>query len=62
MFKYRDGKILLDDDKPEQTQADASPKIHGEETIPAQAGVVEEDVEFPSVSPDGDVNDVPWVM
>jgi hypothetical protein len=24
--------------------------------------VVDEDVEFPSVSADGDVNDAPWIM
>jgi hypothetical protein len=62
LFKLKDGNVLLDDDKPEQTQAEASAEVHGEKTTPAQAGVVEEDVEFPSVSPDGDVNDVPWVM
>ncbi len=61
LFKLKDGNILLDD-KPELIQAEASPTPHGEETTPAQAAVVDEDVEFPSVSPDGDVNDVPWIM
>jgi hypothetical protein len=61
LFKLKDGNILLDD-KPEQTQADASTKVHGEETTAAQAAVVDEDVEFPSVSTDGDVNDAPWIM
>jgi hypothetical protein len=61
LFKLKDGNILLDD-KPEQTQADASTKVHGEETTAAQAAVVDEDVEFPSVSADGDVNDAPWIM
>jgi flavin-dependent dehydrogenase len=61
LFKLKDGNILLDD-KPEQTHADASTKSHGEETTAAQAAGVDEDVEFPSVSADGDVNDVPWIM
>jgi hypothetical protein len=61
LFKLKDGNILLDD-KPEQTQADRSTKPHGEETTAAQVAVVDEDVEFPSVSADGDVNDVPWIM
>jgi hypothetical protein len=61
LFKLKDGNILLDD-KPEQTQADASTKSHGEETTAEQAAGVDEDVEFPSVSADGDVNDVPWIM
>jgi hypothetical protein len=61
LFKLKEGNILLDD-KPEQTQADRSTEVHGEETTAAQAAAVDEDVEFPSVSADGDVNDVPWIM
>jgi hypothetical protein len=61
LFKLKDGNILLDD-KPEQTQADRSTEVHGEETTAAQAAAVDEDVEFPSVSADGDVNDAPWIM
>ncbi len=61
LFKLKDGNIVLDD-KPEQTQADRSTEPHGEETTAAQAVGVDEDVEFPSVSADGDVNDVPWIM
>jgi hypothetical protein len=61
LFKLKDGNIVLDD-KPEQTRADRLTKSHGEETTAAQTAGVDEDVEFPSVSADGDVNDVPWIM
>jgi hypothetical protein len=61
LFKLKDGNIVLDD-KPEQTRADRLTKPHGEETTAAQTAGVDEDVEFPSVSADGDVNDVPWIM
>ena len=59
LFKLKDGNILLDD-KPEQTQTDTSATPQkAQDAAPAAA---DEDVEFPTVLPDGDVNDVPWVM
>src|SRR5579864_8364342 len=67
LFKYRDGKVLLDDDKPEQSQAQPSIEsctatdIATERAMPA--AVVDEAVEFlPSTFSDDDASDVPWVM
>jgi hypothetical protein len=59
LFKLKDGNILLDD-KPEQTQTHAS--ATPEKAEPAALAAADEDVDFPTVLPDGDVNDVPWVM
>jgi hypothetical protein len=59
LFKLKDGNILLDE-KPEQTQTDAS--VTPEKSAPAALAPADEDVDFPTVLPDGDVNDVPWVM
>ena len=54
-----DGKILLDD-KAEQAQSQTS---EAPQTEPfAATAAVDEDLEFPAVLPDGDVNDVGWVM
>jgi hypothetical protein len=59
LFKLKDGNILLDN-QPEQTQEQAPAVTDAAET-PVEA-VSEEDLEFPTVSPDGDVKDAPWVM
>jgi hypothetical protein len=67
LFKYKDGKVLLDDDKPEQAQAQPSSESCAETDIAAEraipAAVVDEAVEFlPSTFSDEDASDVPWVM
>ena len=61
LWKYKDGKILLDDDSPEMeagtTTSDHDPS--GTATV-TEAGL--DDVPFPPVTTDGDVNDAPWLM
>jgi hypothetical protein len=65
LFKYKDGKILLDDDKPEQvpvqTSTESCPESDTSEgAIPA---IVDEAVEFnPATFSDEDANDAAWVM
>jgi hypothetical protein len=66
LFKYVDGKILLDDDKTEQAEGETStePGVESEEAeavIPAAAA--DEAVEFnPGSFSDEDPGDAPWVM
>ncbi|HEX4785199.1 MAG TPA: hypothetical protein VH350_12710 [Candidatus Sulfotelmatobacter sp.] len=66
LFKYRDGKILLDDDKAEQAKGKTSTEScieseTAEAAIPA--AVVDEAVEFnPGAFSDEDASDAPWVM
>jgi hypothetical protein len=62
LFKLKDGKILLDDTT-EQTD-NTSPKRHdeAESDTAAQAAVPDDAVDFPPIVPDGDAEDVPWVM
>jgi hypothetical protein len=62
LFKYVDGKILLDDDKSEQTQAETSEAAVEQSEATAQAAVPDEIVEFPSITLDEDGPEVPWVM
>jgi len=67
LFKYRDGKVLLDDDKPEQAQAQPSSESPCESGIAAEraipTAIVDEAVEFlPSTFSEEDASDVPWVM
>jgi len=66
LFKYRDGKILLDDDKPEQVPAGTSTESCAEtETVEAAitAATVDEAVEFnPATFSDEDASDAAWVM
>jgi hypothetical protein len=62
LFKFKDGKILLDDDKAEPAQPDTPAKTADESEMSAQAEIPEESVEFPPIVPDGDVDDVSWVM
>ncbi|MFZ0296751.1 MAG: hypothetical protein WAM13_00235 [Candidatus Sulfotelmatobacter sp.] len=67
LFKYWDGKILLDDDKPEQTQAETSTESCAETEIATECAIpvamVDEAVEFiPSTFSDEDSSDAPWVM
>jgi hypothetical protein len=66
LFKYRDGKILLDDDKTEQAEGETSTESCAEsETAEAvnRAAVVDEAVEFnPGAFSDEDASDAPWVM
>jgi len=66
LFKYKDRKILLDDDRPEQAQADTSTESCAESgaaegAVPA--ALVDEAVEFnPAAFSDEDASDAPWVM
>ena len=66
LFKYTDGKILLDDDKPEQAKGETLSESCAEsETAEAaiQAANVDEAVEFnPGAFSDEDASDAPWVM
>jgi hypothetical protein len=66
LFKYVDGKILLDDDKPEQTKTETSAEIHAEAETGSPAApvaLVDEAVEFnPGTFSDEETNDVSWVM
>ncbi len=66
LFKYRDGKILLDDDKTEHAEGETSTESCAEsETTEAviPAAVVDEAVEFnPGAFSDEDASDAPWVM
>ena len=62
LFKYVDGKILLDDDKAEHGQAETA-KPDAEESVTAtQVAVPDEAVEFPSSTLDDEGPEVPWVM
>jgi len=66
LFKYKDGKVLLDDDKPEQAPAETSIESGAEsETVEAAitAATVDEAVEFnPATFSDEDASDAAWVM
>jgi hypothetical protein len=66
LFKYVDGKILLDDDKTEQPKGETSTESCAEsETVEAAipAAVADEAVEFnPGAFSEEDANDVSWVM
>ena len=66
LFKYRDGKILLDDDKTEQAEGETSTESCAE-SVTAEAAIqaanVDEAVEFnPGAFSDEDASDAPWVM
>ena len=66
LFKYKDGKILLDD-KAEQAENTSnerhdSAQAEAELESTAQAAVADDAVEFPSIVPDGEVDDAFWVM
>jgi hypothetical protein len=61
LFKYADGKILLDDEQPEHAQAQTSQSV-AEESRTTQVVVPDEAVEFPSITLDDDRSEVPWVM
>jgi hypothetical protein len=66
LFKYRNGKILLDDEKTEQAEGETSTESCADsETAEAAipAAVVDEAVEFnPGAFSDEDASDAPWVM
>jgi hypothetical protein len=62
LFKYVDGKILLDDDSPDKAQAQTSNSVAEAPGPAAQVAVPDEAVEFPSITLDEDGSDVPWVM
>jgi hypothetical protein len=62
LFKYADGKILLDDDKSEQTQARTSEAAADQSEATAQTVVPDEAVEVPSITLDEDGPEAPWVM
>ena len=61
LFKYREGKILLEDDQPEQAQADALPEACAESEAAEAAiptALVDQAVEFnPTALGDEDAND-----
>ena len=59
LFKLKDGKILLDDTA-EQAESTAT-ELH-EESENLAAAVSDDAVEVPAIGPDGEVDDVPWVM
>jgi hypothetical protein len=65
LFKYLDGKILLDDDKTEQPKTETSTESCAESET-AEAAIpagVDEAVEFnPGGFSDEDTGDAPWVM
>ena len=65
LFKYKDGKILLDDDKPELGPAETSTESCAESDVAENemaATVVDEAVEFnPGAFSDEDPSDVTWV-
>jgi len=66
LFKLKDGKILLDD-TPEQTRNTSTehhgpPEAETESVSAAQAALADDAVEFPPIHPDGEVDDVSWVM
>jgi hypothetical protein len=58
LFKLKDGKILLDE-TPEQTE---NTSATAESETAVEAAAPDDAVEFPPILPDGDVEDVPWVM
>jgi len=62
LFKYADGKILLDDDKSEQAQTETAKSGAEESGTATQVAVPDEAVEFPSITLDDDGPEVPWVM
>lgn len=62
LFKYVDGKILLDDDRPEQAQAETEKSGAEESGATTQVAVPDEAVEFPSITLDDDGPELPWVM
>jgi hypothetical protein len=64
LFKYADGKILLDDVRTEQTQASLETKI-GDLAADSQlsASIPDDAVEFnPAAFSDAEASDAPWVM
>ena len=65
LFKYRDGKILLDDDKTERAKAEASTESAAESETAAvvPAATVDDAVDFnPGNFSDEDAGDAAWVM
>jgi hypothetical protein len=65
LFKYLDGKILLDDDQTEQPQAETSTESCAESETPESVipAVADEAVDFnPGAFSDEDASDAPWVM
>ncbi len=62
LFKLKGGKILLDDDKPEPAEVTETEETHDEAEILAEAAVSDDALEFPAILPDGEVEEVPWVM
>jgi hypothetical protein len=62
LFKFKDGEILLDDDKSEQNLSVSSTEIHDASEVAVEAAIPDDAVEFPPITEDGDVEDAPWVM
>jgi len=67
LFKYREGKVLLDDDKPEQTKHNLQANLALKQTARPKnsmpAAIVDDAVEFiPSTFSDEDASDAAWVM
>lgn len=61
LFKLKDGKILLDDDKPEVIEA-SSEEVLGDLETAAETVIPDDAVEFPPIQPEGSVDEVEWVM
>jgi len=61
LFKFKDGKILLDDNKPEPIQDEQSAQPEGELEAQAPAELADDALEFPSITLDGDVDEAAWV-
>ena len=61
LFKLKDGNILLDDNRPEPIQPPQA-ECHDQSETAAPAAIPDEVVEFPPIFPDGDVDEVDWIM
>jgi len=61
LWKYKDGKVLLDDDNP-AIEADNPTPDHDPSVTATLREADLDDVSFPPVTTDEDVNDAPWVM
>jgi hypothetical protein len=62
LFKYADGKILLDDNRSEQAPAETAKSGAEESGTTTQVALADEAVEFPPITLDDDGPEVPWVM
>ena len=61
LFKFKDGKILLDDNKPEPIQDEPTAQPEGELEAVAPSELADDALEFPPITLDGDAEDAAWV-